>query len=125
VRLAATDPANPYGAALPWPERPHGRKPMRAAGALVILVDGGLAAWLGAGERQLLTFPETSGDRAGADVVRAVAQLLVREADESGRPVVIEEVDGQPVAETPMAAPLVDAGFLATPSGYIKRPVDA
>src|SRR5207247_10213866 len=47
VVLAATDPANPYGAALAWPERAEGRKPMRTAGALVILVDGRLAGWLG------------------------------------------------------------------------------
>ena len=43
--LAATDPANPYGAALPWPERPDdaantGHRPGRKAGALVVLVDG-------------------------------------------------------------------------------------
>ncbi|HEV8474793.1 MAG TPA: crosslink repair DNA glycosylase YcaQ family protein, partial [Methylomirabilota bacterium] len=56
--IAATDPANPYGAALPWPERDEGRRPMRMAGALVLLIDGALAAWLGRGERQLLTFAE-------------------------------------------------------------------
>jgi ATP-dependent Lhr-like helicase len=122
VRLAATDPANPYGAALPWPGLAHGRKPMRSAGALVILVDGALAAWLGPGERHLVTFLETGGDRGEAEVAGAVAQLLAREADETGRPLVIEEVDGRPVADTPMAGPLVDAGFLATPSGYIRRP---
>jgi ATP-dependent helicase Lhr and Lhr-like helicase len=122
VRLAATDPANPYGAAIAWPGSAQGRRPMRAAGALVILVDGALAAWLGPGTRQLLTFLDLHPERSTAEVTRAVAQLLAREADESGRVVVIEEVDGGPVAEAPMALALVDVGFLATPHGYIRRP---
>jgi ATP-dependent Lhr-like helicase len=122
VRLAATDPANPYGAALAWPGTAQGRRPMRAAGALVVLVDGALAAWLGPGERQLLTFLDLHPDRGAAEVTRAVARLLAREADESGRAVVIEGVDGGPVDGTPMALALGEGGFLATPSGYIKRP---
>ena len=122
VRLAATDPANPYGAALAWPGTAQGRRPMRAAGALVILVDGALAAWLGPGERQLLTFLDLHPDRSVAEVTRAVARLLAREADESGRAVVIEEADGGPVHETPIALALVEEGFLATPSGYLRRP---
>ena len=51
-----------------------------------------------------------------------MARLLARAADDSGRAVVIEEVDGGPVDETPMALALVEGGFLATPSGYIRRP---
>ncbi|HEX3771229.1 MAG TPA: DEAD/DEAH box helicase, partial [Polyangiaceae bacterium] len=58
--LAATDPANPYGATLPWPARPEsegeGRRPQRAAGALVVLFDGALAGWVGRGGDSLLTF---------------------------------------------------------------------
>lgn len=125
VRLSATDPANAYGAALPWPERAGGRKPMRMAGALVILIDGALAAWMGPSERQLLTFFETLEERPPADLAREVARLLAREADESGRSVVIEEVDGGPVGESPVAMALVGAGFLATPSGHIRRPAPA
>ncbi|HEU5143326.1 MAG TPA: DEAD/DEAH box helicase, partial [Solirubrobacterales bacterium] len=34
--LAATDPANPYGASLPWPKAPSGRRPARAPGAYVL-----------------------------------------------------------------------------------------
>ncbi|MGD1108882.1 MAG: ATP-dependent helicase, partial [Mycobacterium sp.] len=45
VVLAAADPANPYGAALPWPT-PEGARPGRKAGALVVLVDGELAWFL-------------------------------------------------------------------------------
>src|SRR5439155_485434 len=77
VVLAATDPANPYGAALSWPERPEGRKPMRTAGALVVLVDGRIAGWLGRGEEQLLTFV---ADEADAEPTRkALATALAAE----------------------------------------------
>jgi ATP-dependent Lhr-like helicase len=120
VILAATDPANPYGAALSWPERPEGRKAMRTAGAVVILVDGRLAAWLGRGEEQLLTFV---GDEADAESVRAsVASALAAEvAPEKMRTLFIAAVDGAPVDETPFAAPLREAGFARTPRGYLKR----
>src|SRR5947207_2125164 len=60
VIMAATDPANPYGAITKWPELPDapasGRGPTRTAGALVILVDGRAAAYLRRGERELLLF---------------------------------------------------------------------
>ncbi len=69
LALAATDPANPYGAALPWPERvaeqegagPSGHRPGRKAGALVVLVDGALAVYVERGGRTLLTFRSPSG----------------------------------------------------------------
>ncbi|HEV8468503.1 MAG TPA: DEAD/DEAH box helicase, partial [Candidatus Limnocylindria bacterium] len=120
VVLAATDPANPYGAALPWPERPEGRKPMRAAGSIVILVDGRLAGWLGRGEEQLLTF---AGDEADAKRTRsALAVALAAEvAPEKMRTLFIQSVDGAPVDETPLADALREAGFARTPRGYLKR----
>jgi ATP-dependent Lhr-like helicase len=121
VRLAASDPANPYGAALPWPERDPGRRPSRSAGAFVILVDGALAAWMGPGERQVLTAAAGLDGRSPADVARAVARALAREPGGTGRPMVVEEVDGRPVAEAPLGPALLEAGFTATPSGYIRR----
>ncbi|MCB1039577.1 MAG: DEAD/DEAH box helicase, partial [Acidimicrobiales bacterium] len=60
VVLAATDPAQPYGAALGWPAC-DGR-PSRAAGALVVLVDGEAAVYLERGGRSLLTFPAALAD---------------------------------------------------------------
>jgi ATP-dependent Lhr-like helicase len=120
VILAATDPANPYGAALAWPERPEGRKPMRTAGALVILVDGRLAGWLGRGEEQLLTF--ISDEAEGEATRTALAQALAAEVDPDGmRTLFIQTVDGAPVDETPLAEPLREAGFARTPRGYLKR----
>jgi len=118
--LAATDPANPYGAALGWPDRPEGRRPMRAAGALVVLVDGALAGWLGRGEEHLLTFA-----REEADAERthgALARALAAEVGPDGqRTLFIETVDGSPVDETPIAEALREAGFARTPRGYLRR----
>jgi ATP-dependent helicase Lhr and Lhr-like helicase len=124
VVLAATDPANPYGAALAWPERAEGRKPMRTAGALAILVDGRLAGWLGRGEEQLLTFitDEADGETTRAVLARALADEV---GPEKLRTLFIETVDGSPVDESGLAEPLRDAGFARTPRGYLKRVVHA
>ena len=67
--LAATDPANPYGAALGWPARPEdvasGHKPGRKAGALVVLVDGALALYVERGGRTLLSWTDDEVVDAG------------------------------------------------------------
>ena len=119
--LAATDPANLFGAALPWPERSEGRKPMRVAGALVILVDGTLAAWLSRDEHALLSFIE--GDEPDAVRTRVlVAEALAAEAGPERRtPFFLDEVDGLPVDDSSFAEPLRKAGFVRTPRGYLKR----
>lgn len=64
--LAAADPANAYGAALPWPEPPDGagHKPGRKAGALVVLVDGELAMYMERGGKTLLAWPTDPDDPA-------------------------------------------------------------
>ena len=120
IVLAATDPANPYGAALSWPERAEGRKPMRMAGALVIVVDGRLAGWLGRGEEQLLTFV---ADEADAEPTRnALATALAGEVGPDRRTTLfIQSVDGAPVDESPIADALREAGFARTPRGYLRR----
>jgi len=93
---------------------------MRTAGAIVVVVDGRLAAWLGRGEEHLLTF---QGDEADAEPTNiALARAL---ADEVGpdalRTLFIESVDGAPVDESRLAEPLRQAGFSRTPRGYLKR----
>jgi len=120
VVLAATDPANAYGAALSWPERGEGRKPMRTAGALVVLVDGRLAGWLGRGEEQLLTFV---AEEADAEPTRkALAAALAGQVGPDRRTTLfIQSVDGAPVDESPIADALREAGFARTPRGYLRR----
>ncbi|HEV8230158.1 MAG TPA: crosslink repair DNA glycosylase YcaQ family protein, partial [Candidatus Limnocylindria bacterium] len=118
--LASTDPANPYGSALPWPDRPEGRRPMRSAGSVVVLVDGRLAGWLGRGEDQLLTFVPDDEDAERMRAALAVA-LAAEVGIDRRRTLFIESIDGAPVDETPFAAALRDAGFAQTPRGYLRR----
>ncbi len=116
VTLAATDPANPYGAALPWPEREDaGHRPGRKAGALVVLVDGHVALYVERGGRTLLTFttaPDVLTPAAAslADAVRAGAlgRLTVEKADGS-------QLLGR--GDDPLREALLAAGFVATTKG--------
>jgi ATP-dependent helicase Lhr and Lhr-like helicase len=118
--LAATDPAQPYGAALPWP-RGEGdeRLPLqRAAGAHVVLVDGHAVLYLERGGRGLLTLPVADQDR----VARAAAALpsLVAPGGPM-RELRLERVDRAPVAESALADPLRLAGFRPSYRGWILR----
>jgi ATP-dependent Lhr-like helicase len=129
VILAATDPANLYGAALPWPERTDGRRPARLPGALVVLVDGAPVAWIGRAERhppsagaRLLTFPDVLPHRDPVEVAAAVARALADEVAEGRRAAFfIRQVDGQPAPRTLMGPALAAAGFTYGPQGYMKR----
>ena len=145
--MAATDPANPYGATLKWPakrqqkspqrsprgsipantEHPAvdgvadaGRGPTRSVGASVVLVDGVLAAYLARGDRQLLTFlPDAEPQRSKAG--RAIARVLIDRAREGGdtpRGMLIEEIDGLPPSTHPLAPYLADAGFINGAMGF-------
>jgi len=119
--LAATDPANPYGAAVPWPERPDtdaAHRPGRKAGALVVLVDGRLAVYLERGGRTALTYSDDPGDAALA--ARALADL-VRRGRLGG--LTVAKIDGGPAlgGDHPLAAALADAGFHTAPQGLRLR----
>jgi ATP-dependent Lhr-like helicase len=118
--LAATDPASPYGAALPWPER-EGARPQRAAGARVVLIDGALVGFLGRGEKALLTFlPGEEPERGQA--LGALAGALAALVDTARLPaLLLAEIDGEPAARSPLAAALVGRGFVATSKGLFRR----
>ncbi|HZG97468.1 MAG TPA: ATP-dependent helicase [Nocardioidaceae bacterium] len=122
LTLAATDPANPYGAALPWPERADAgeggtrHRPGRKAGALVVLVDGCLTVYVERGGRTLLTFAADSSHLGPA--VRSLAAAV--RAGSLGR-LSVERADGQQVHGTALAAQLEEAGFVATPRGLRLR----
>ena len=122
VMLAATDPANPYGAAIPWPDAVEGRRPMRQAGAYVFLVDGALAAWMPKSERQLVTFLDNVAEREPSDVAYEIAKTLADLVTSlRRRAVLIEEVNGKPPRETVMGAALLEAGFQPSSLGFQKR----
>jgi ATP-dependent Lhr-like helicase len=126
IVLAAADPANPYGAALPWPtssgEEPGpGARPGRKAGALVVLVDGELAWFLERGGRSLLTFTDDpAADHAAA---MALADLVAARRVAS---ILVERIDGVPTLQPRAGGPspadaLSDAGFVRTPRGMRLR----
>jgi len=127
MQLAATDPANPYGALLRWPAAPDGASSLtRSVGARVILCDGALVAYLRRGNPNLQVFlPEEEPMRG--QVGRALAEFLVaraqRQADEGGERtgMLIAAVNGVPVAEHPLARYLLDAGFQAGAMGFNVR----
>jgi len=117
--LAATDPANPYGAALPWPESPGGHRPGRKAGALVVLVGGELTIYVERGGRTLLTWSEDL-DRLGP-AAEALAEAARRGS--LGR-MTVESADGTQLlgsGSTPVREALQGAGFLVTPRGLRLR----
>ncbi|OMC50058.1 ATP-dependent helicase [Mycobacterium sp. IS-1264] len=126
VVLAAADPANPYGAALPWPTSSEdgpgpGARPGRKAGALVVLVDGELAWFLERGGRSLLTFThDPAADHAAA---LALADLVSTRRVAS---ILVERIDGVPALQPRAGGPgpvdaLSDAGFVRTPRGMRLR----
>jgi ATP-dependent Lhr-like helicase len=122
ITFAATDPANPYGAALAWPtgapteaDEKRGHRPGRKAGALVVLVDGLLALYVERGGKTMLTFdlPQPA---------MAVAALSLADAvRRSGGKLRVERVDGAFVIGTTVGEALVAAGFNATPQGLRLR----
>ena len=113
VVLAATDPAQPYGAALAWPPSPG--RPARTAGAHVVLADGVPLVVLERGGRSLATF---EGAEATDAWIEAVIGLV---KDGRLRKLEIAKVDGTPVRETPWAARLEAAGFTCAYKGMLYR----
>lgn len=117
VALAATDPANPYGAALPWPDAPGegGHRPGRKAGGLVVLVDGRLTLYVERGGRTLLTWSED------VDVLTPAAAALAESARRGGLGrLTVEKADGAQLlgsGGTPLREALQAAGFVVTPKG--------
>ncbi len=120
--LAAADPANPYGAALAWPDRAvgadgnladrPGHRPGRKAGAVVVLVDGALVLYVERGGRTLLTFDDHPDHlRRAADALA----LAVRDGA-LGR-MAVERADGETVFDSPLAQALTEAGFRPTARG--------
>jgi ATP-dependent Lhr-like helicase len=118
--LAAADPANPYGAALPWPDR-EGHRPGRKAGALVVLVDGALAFYVERGGRTLLSFTDDATVLEPA--ARALAQSVTRGL--LGK-LTVERADGEHVfGSASVSEALQGAGFKMTPQGLRLRPAPA
>ena len=115
VALAATDPANPYGTSIAWPE--HESRMARVAGAYVLLDGGELRLYLERGGRSLLTAGEVEPSHLQA--LAAIAARLEK--------LEIQSIDGGPVKGSALENLLRDAGFGTTPKGVVlwpeRRPV--
>lgn len=130
--LAATDPANPYGAALPWPTvpaagnttenraghvaghevTPTGHRPGRKAGGVVVLANGELTLYVERGGKTLLAFSddEATLQAAAAELVRVLRLARVDK-------LAMEKVNGRPILDSTVAKALINAGFYTSPSG--------
>jgi ATP-dependent Lhr-like helicase len=127
ITLAATDPANPFVAALPLPAAAdpgagtqndaakRGHRPGRKAGSLVVLVDGALTVYVERGGKTVLTFTPDE------DVLRAAAVSLAATVRSRLGKLRVERVDGEFSIGTPLGALLAEAGFAPTPQGLRLR----
>jgi ATP-dependent helicase Lhr and Lhr-like helicase len=116
VVLAAADPAQPYGGALPWPKR-SGARVARVAGAHVVLLDGQAALFVERGGRSLVPLRDPE-----EDWLREALGALVEHAKSSGlKRLAVERFDGRPVGETEVMPLLLDVGFLAGPRRAVLR----
>ncbi|GAA4660852.1 DNA glycosylase AlkZ-like family protein [Arthrobacter cryoconiti] len=112
LALAATDPANPYGAALGWPPLDSGHRPGRKVGALVVMVDGALVLYVERGGKTLLCFSE---DEAAISLAaQALVKIVQRGAVDK---LAIAKVNGAGILDTPLSAALLAAGAYSTPQG--------
>jgi ATP-dependent Lhr-like helicase len=110
VVLSAVDPAQPYGGALPWPER-EGRAPARHAGAYVVLAGGEPILYVERGGRALIALAPVADPRLDPSLA-ALAEFV-----RAGRikRLALEKVDGEPAVGSPLAPALIRHGFQEGP----------
>jgi len=122
--LAAADPANPWGALLPWPAPAHPEaRPRRVPGAWVVLVGGWPVFWLGPRGRRLWSFPDPVSDDPEAALAAACRALGRLPRTTGGRGLVIERIDGEPAHASPLAPLLRTCGFESDYKGLTPGPV--
>jgi ATP-dependent helicase Lhr and Lhr-like helicase len=116
--LPAADPAQPYGAGLPWPKR-AGARAARVAGAQVVLLGGQPALFVERGGKSLVPLRDPEDEW-----VRVALKALVEHVKKGGskRRLAVERFDGEPVGETEIMPLLLEAGFLAGPRRAVLRP---
>jgi ATP-dependent helicase Lhr and Lhr-like helicase len=114
--LAAADPAQPYGAALPWPKRADARA-ARVAGAQVVLLGGEAALFVERGGRSLVPLREPEDEW----LREALAALVAHVRRTAGKRLAVERFDGEPVTDSLVMPLLLEAGFLAGPRRAVLR----
>ena len=118
--LAATDPANPWGATLPWPQTASEvARPARRVGTLVVLVDGVCVLHVDPRGKKLITFAGIPDDA----LARALAEGLPRlAATVRRRTLLLETIDGQPALQSPHTPRLESAGARRDYRGLVIEP---
>jgi len=109
--LAATDPAQPYGAALRWPKREEGRRPARTPGAYVLMRDGNPIMYVERGGKGIVRLIELEGEA----LIEAVTQLAEAAREKVIPKLGIERVDGAPVYGSGLEDAIIAAGFARQP----------
>ena len=117
ITLAATDPANPFGAALSWPARladdeAPTHRPARKAGSLVVMHDGRLVLYLERGGKKVIVF-----DADPTRLTAAAASLSNTVRARRISRLTVETAGGRPIASTPLGEALLEAGFERTLKG--------
>ena len=120
--LAAVDPANPYGALIPWPETAgdEASKPRRVPGAWVVLVGGRPGLYASSGGRHVLTFPGAGGQ--DEDALAEAFRHLSRLPSSWRRRFCVTTVDGTPVGESPHRSLMERCGFSRDYRGLVPAP---
>jgi len=111
VVLAATDPANAYGALLPWPKRADSRRPSRTPGAYVLLRDGEAVLYVERGGRGILRLRELDQ----SELAEAIGELAAAARDQLIPRLAIERIDGEPAIGSGLEEMLISAGFSRQP----------
>jgi len=115
--LAAADPAQPYGAALPWPKR-AGARAARVAGAHVVLLGGEPALFVERGGRSLVPLRDPDDTWLRPALEALVAHVRARGL----KRLAVERFDGEPVTDSEAMPLLIEAGFLPGPRRAVLRP---
>ena len=112
VFLAATDPAQPYGALLAWPQVRRGQgRPRRAVGAAVVLVDGLLCLFIDGGGRRVLSFCDETSDSGGSRLERGLRSFAASVERLGQKQLRVEEIDGEKARSSKLADAFGRAGF--------------
>jgi ATP-dependent Lhr-like helicase len=109
--LAATDPAQPYGASLAWPKRAEGRRPARTPGAFVLLRDGNPILYVERGGKGLVRLVELEGE----ELTKAISEVAGAARSGVIPKLGIERLDGEPVIGSGFEAQILAAGFSRQP----------
>ena len=111
--LAATDPGQPFGASLPWPD--SAGRPSRSAGGLVVIDNGEALVYVERGGKSLISFPD-------AAIRPGWAKALARTIDHGRVRLEITKIDGEPAGDSPLKDILEGAGFTRGYRGWAYKP---